>query len=77
MTVLKYYAFFPFVTVLPGMCEPWIAESTLNFAMALVGIAAAHWALKAWHRARVRERCAMPAMEGEDEDSPLRLGLLG
>jgi hypothetical protein len=49
--------------------------NTGHFVVAAVAIATGNLALRCRHRAIEREHCNMPALEGGDEDFPIRLGL--
>jgi len=74
-SVLKYFTLFPLVAVLPISCEPWIESSVWHFAAAAGLILAGHLAFSARHRRVVREYCATPALEENEDDSYLKLGL--
>jgi len=74
-TVLKYFAFFPIVASLPLGFEPWIAESMRHSFIAAAVIAAAHWALRSRHRKNVLEHSNELALEDDEEEFPLKLGL--
>jgi hypothetical protein len=58
-----------------GLTEPWIEARLWHFAAAILAIAAAHWALKRRHRRNLEEHCSMAALEDDEEDFPMRLGL--
>jgi hypothetical protein len=75
ITVLKYIAFVPVVAWLPLISEPWIEAGTGHFILAAVAIAATHLVLRYQHRAIIREHCNLPALEDDEEDFPLKLGL--
>lgn len=74
-TVLKYFTFFPFVSVIPIASEPWIAKSLGHAAVAVAVLVAAHFLLRMYFRSTVRQHCNMPALEDEEEDFPMKLGL--
>jgi hypothetical protein len=74
-TVLKYLAFFPIVASLPLGFQPWIAESLRHFLIACAVIAAAHWALRRHHRKLVLEHSLELALEDDEEEFPMKLGL--
>jgi hypothetical protein len=74
-SVLKYFTFFPAVAALPSIIEPWIEASTQHIIAAVASIAAAHLVLRAKHRGNVRQHCNMPALEDDEEDFPMKLGL--
>jgi hypothetical protein len=74
-TVLKYFAFFPIVAALPLGFEPWIAASFSHFLLAAAFIAAAHLAMRRFHRKIVLEQSTELALEDDEEDFPMKLGL--
>jgi len=74
-TVLKYFAFFPIVAALPLGFEPWIAQSLRHFLTASAFIAAAHWALRRHHRKVALESSLELALEDDEEEFPMKLGL--
>jgi len=74
-TVLKYFTFFPIVIGLPVAFEPWIAAGPGHFLIAAAVIVAAHRAFIAQHQRTIREHCAMPALEDDEDDFPMKLGL--
>lgn len=75
IAILKFYFFFPLVTALPILFEPWIEAHVWRFPIAVAAIATAHFLLQARHRRIVREHCNLPALEDDEEDFPMRLGL--
>ena len=75
LTVLKYFTFFPVVAALPPLVEPWVENSLMHTAAAVLLIAAAHYALLAHTRTAIRQHCNMPALEDDEEDFPMKLGL--
>lgn len=75
LTLLKYFTFLPLVAWVPVVTEPWIEARLWHFAAAILAIAAAHWALKRRHRRNLEEHCSMAALEDDEEDFPMRLGL--
>ena len=74
-TVLKYFTFFPVVAALPSYVEPWIEMSTGHMIATVVVIAALHFILRARHREAIRQHCNLSALEDDEEDFPMRLGL--
>jgi hypothetical protein len=74
-TVLKYFTFFPLAAWLPPVLEPWVECSAVHFMIAAAVIAAAHWALRIHHRRVVREYTGMAALEEDEEEFPMKLGL--
>jgi hypothetical protein len=75
MTVLKYFTFFPIVVWLPVVSEPWIEASVPHFVLAAAAIAAAHLTLRRIHLKIIQEHCNQPALEDDEEDFPMKLGL--
>jgi hypothetical protein len=75
MAVLKYYTFFPIVIWIPVVLEPWIVARLWHFAVTVAAIAAVHLALGKLHRRIIQEHCAMPGLEDDEEDFPMKLGL--
>ncbi len=75
LTVLKYYAFFPFVTWLPVFCEPFIEESRRNFFIAAEAVILAHLIFNLAHRRIVREYSNRQPSEDGVDDEYQRLGL--
>lgn len=75
ITVLKYIAFLPLVAWLPLLAEPWIEAGMGHFLLAAAAIAAAHLAFRRQHRVIIQEHCNLPALEDDEEDFPLKLGL--
>lgn len=75
LTLLKYFTFFPVVIALPGFAEPWIQQSVPHGLLAVVSVIVAHLALHAKHREIVRQHSNMLALEDDEEDFPMKLGL--
>jgi hypothetical protein len=75
LTILKFYAFFPVVASVPVAAEPWIEESAWHFAAAAAVVALVHAAFEARHRHIVREFTSQLALEEDEEDFPMKLGL--
>jgi len=75
LTLLKYFTFLPVIVGVPVAFEPWIEASPLHFAAAAAVIATAHFALRVLHRRIINEHCNMPALEDDEDDFPMRLGL--
>ena len=74
-TVGKYMLFIPFVSAFPVMAEPWIERRGWHFAVAAAGFLAAHLALRARHRRTIREHSDSLALEDDEEEFPMKLGL--
>ena len=75
MTLLKYFTFLPLIAWAPIVAEPWIEVSLWHFATAILAVAAAHWALRKQRLRILEEHCAMPALEDDEDDFPMKLGL--
>jgi hypothetical protein len=76
LTVFKFFYFIPFAAWLPLVSEPWIEKSILHFAVAASAIAAAHLALRWQHRDIIRIHCNLRELEDDEEEFPMKLGLL-
>ena len=74
-TVLKYFIFFPFIAALPLRIEPWIESSPRHLALAAIAFAAAHLLLRRRHHYIVRVESIQLALEDDEEDFPMKLGL--
>jgi hypothetical protein len=74
-SLLKYLAFAPGVALFPLFAEPWIEMSTEHCVLAVTAIAAGHFALRSRHRTIIREHCNMAALEDDEQDFPMKLGL--
>jgi hypothetical protein len=75
VTLSKFLAFIPAVASLPVFAEPWIEASVQHFILAAAAISAAHVTLRFLHRRIIQEHCNMAALEADEEDFPMRLGL--
>jgi len=75
MTLLKYFTFLPLIAWAPIVAEPWIEVSLWHLATAILAVAAAHWALRKQRLRILEEHCAMPALEDDEDDFPMKLGL--
>jgi hypothetical protein len=76
LIVFKFFYFIPFAAWLPVVSEPWIEKSILHFAVAAAAIAAVHLALRWQHRDIIRIHCNLPDLEDDEEEFPMKLGLL-
>jgi hypothetical protein len=74
-SILKYSIYLPIVALLPVAAEEWMEADAGHLAFAAAGLAAAHVLIRIWHRAVIREHCSMRALEDDEEEFPLRLGL--
>ena len=75
LTVLKYFTFFPLVAALPLRLEPWIAASSSHFALVAAAFGAIHLLLRGRHRGVLREHAHQTALEEDEDDFPMKLGL--
>jgi hypothetical protein len=75
LTVLKYFTFFPLVIWIPVTFEPWIEASILHFLLATTVIVAAHFVFRKLRHRILEEHCNMPALEDDEDDFPMKLGL--
>jgi hypothetical protein len=76
LIVFKFFYFIPFAAWLPVVSEPWIEKSILHFAVAAAAIAAVHLALRWQHRDIIQIHCNLPELEDDEEEFPMKLGLL-
>jgi hypothetical protein len=76
LTILKFFYFIPFAAWLPVVSEPWIEKSIPHFAIAVGLIATAHLALRWQHRDIIRIHCNLRELEDDEEEFPMKLGLL-
>jgi len=75
MTLLKFFTFFPVVVGIPLVAQPWIEGGILHFLTAVAVIIGLHLGLSEIHKRIIREHCNMPALEDDEEDFPMKLGL--
>ncbi len=75
LAVLKYIAALSFIAWLPLAVEPWIEHSVGHLLLAASAVAAANLALQFRHRSNVHLHCGQPALEDDEEDFPMKLGL--
>ena len=76
LIIFKFFYFIPFAAWLPVVSEPWIEKSIAHFAVAAAAIAALHLALRWQHRDIIRIHCNLPELEDDEEEFPMKLGLL-
>lgn len=74
-TILRYYTFFPFVTLFSYLLERGIEHGGAQLGVPVISITIAHFWLRKWHQDLLRESCAQIAAEDGEDDSLLRLGL--
>jgi len=74
-TLLKYYSFFPIVTIGSVVAQFFVERSGRNFGIAAGLIVVAHLWLRKRHRDAVRLHCDQLELEDDEEEFPLRLGL--
>jgi hypothetical protein len=75
MTVLKYFTFFPLVSALPLRLEPWIERGAWHFLIVAAGVVCLHLLLRNRYRNHILEHCNQLALEDDEEDFPMKLGL--
>jgi hypothetical protein len=75
LTVLKYFTFFPLVIWIPVTFEPWIEASILHSLLAATVVVAAHLIFRKLRHRILEEHCSMPALEDDEDDFPMKLGL--
>jgi hypothetical protein len=66
-SLLRYFTAFPVVIATPVFCEPWMEESRLHMALAILVVVWAHLRLQAVHRRMLRERAAFAEIDDADE----------
>jgi hypothetical protein len=76
LTIFKFFYFIPAAAWLPVVSEPWIEKGPAHFALAAAVIAAAHLALRRQHREIIRVHCDLRELEDDEEEFPMKLGLL-
>jgi hypothetical protein len=74
-TVLRYFTFFPLVSWLSWVSQPWMEASGLHLGVAAGGIIVLHLWLRRHHRAVVREAVQQIPLEDGEDEFPMRLGL--
>lgn len=74
-TLLKYFSSFPFIAPLSIAAQFLIQRSGRNFGIAMLVIVVAHLSLRKRHRDAVRLYCEQIALEDDEEEFPMRLGL--
>jgi hypothetical protein len=74
-TVLRYFTFFPLVSWLSWVSQPWMETSGLRLGIVAGVIVVAHLWLRWHHRAVVREAAEQIPLEDGEDEFPLRLGL--
>lgn len=75
LTVLKYFTFFPIVAALPLRIEPWTELRPSHFFIAVAVFGGCHWFLQRKHQSVLREYSNQLALEEDEEDFPMKLGL--
>lgn len=74
-TLLKFFTFFPAVTLASLFSEQWIEKSWQHFGVAAIVIVVAHLWFRHRHREQVRIHSAQAELEEGEDDFPMRLGL--
>ena len=74
-TVLRYYTFFPIVTALSFLLERCMEHGGAQLAVPVIVIVIAHFWFRKDRRDALRLSCSQIALEDDEDDFPLRLGL--
>jgi hypothetical protein len=74
-TMLKYFTFFPVVTVLSLASEHWIENNAEHFGIAAILVVVAHLWFRKRHRDVVRLDSSQMELEEGEEEFPIKLGL--
>lgn len=74
-TVLRYFTFFPLVSWLSWVSQPWMEASGLRMGMTAGGIIVLHLWVRWHHRSVVREAAQQIPLEDGEDEFPMRLGL--
>jgi hypothetical protein len=74
-TLLRFFTFFPAVTLLSLASGQWIEGNWVHFGLAALAVLVVHLWLRHRHRELVRIHSAQPGLEDGEEDFPMRLGL--
>ncbi len=75
LTILKYYFCFPVVVMVCVGSQFWMERSGRNFGIAAAVIVVLHLWLRKRHRDAVRLHSEQIALEEDEEEFPMRLGL--
>jgi hypothetical protein len=75
LTVLKYFTFFPLVSALPLRLEPWIETSASHSFIVMGTVVLGHLLISRRHRDLLRDYSNQLALEADEEDFPMNLGL--
>jgi hypothetical protein len=74
-SILKYSIYLPIVALLPVGAEKWMEADAVRLAVAAAGLVITHVLIGIYHRSQIQEYCSMRALEDDEEEFPLRLGL--
>jgi hypothetical protein len=74
-SIVKYAIYLPLVSLLPISLEEWMEDNSAHLFIAAAGIAATHLLIALWYRTQIKEHCSQRALEDDEEEFPLRLGL--
>jgi hypothetical protein len=74
-TVLRYFTFFPLVSWLSWVSQPWMEVSGLHLGIAAGGVIVLHLWLRRHRRAFVRVAVQQIPLEDGEDEFPMRLGL--
>lgn len=74
-TLLRFFTFFPAVTMASLVSEQWIEGNWVHFGLVALTVLVAHLWLRYRHRELVRIHSAQAELEDGEDDFPMRLGL--
>jgi hypothetical protein len=74
-SVLRYYTFFPVVTIASTVFEFAMERGGVRLGIAVAVIAVIHLWLRRQHRECLRLECSQIALDDDEDDFPMRLGL--
>src|SRR5579863_432158 len=75
LSIMKYYFCFPIVIALSAAADFCIESRAWHSLAAIAVIAGLHLLLRARRRRILREHCDLPALEDDEDDFPMKLGL--
>jgi hypothetical protein len=74
-TLLRFFTFFPAVTMLSLVSEQWIETNWVHFGLAALTVLVAHLWFRYRHRELIRIHSVQAELEDGEDDFPMRLGL--
>lgn len=76
LVLVPYIALFPCIVMMTVALGVWMAASSLHLLLAAMAMAAAHFWLTSMHDRDVAANAARDLMEEEEDEFPMKLGLL-